>query len=377
MSQYQVEQRVRIRNLQESFTRRITPNRAGNLAVLIAVLLVPIVGMLALSVDVSYSMRKSDELQRAADLAALAGARALAPDVVGTQDLDVVRARISDAAKARLADLPNFTVLPDDVVIGKYDVKTAYTNFTVTKKGTFDTVQVTLRRDRSANNPLPLLFGGIFGLVEDETFASSTAVLQKPVAIRPGADILPFAIPAEYWLDQDFDKSLQVRSDGKVINSKGHVLSKDWGTIDFGTRRNEVANLNYQVINGLHDTHLTELYRDGRIQIRSSFDSRQEIWVRSKIGLPEELFETIGKIEGKPRLAPLFSQSFGEGRELEFKIVNWVVVAFQDVSDPNSELTTLEVKPAFLYDGLLRPSQNLCAEEGLITGAYTSPVLID
>jgi len=167
MSQYQVEQRVLIRNLQESFTRRVTPNRAGNLAVLIAVLLVPIVGMLALSVDVSYSMRKSDELQRAADLAALAGARALAPDVVGTQDLDVVRARISDAAKARLADLPNFTVLPDDVVIGKYDVKTAYTNFTVTKKGTFDTVQVTLRRDRSANNPLPLLFGGIFG---DDTF---------------------------------------------------------------------------------------------------------------------------------------------------------------------------------------------------------------
>ena len=351
--------------------------RTGNLPILVAVLLVPIVGMLALSVDVGYSMRKHDELQRAADLAALAGARHLVPDVVGNQDIELVRAKIQETAQSRLSDLDGFTVLDDDITIGRYDTATAYTNFTIKSNGVFDTVRVTLRRDESANNPLPLFFGGIFGIVESEAMATATAVVQRPVAIRPGADILPFAIPAEVWLNEDAETPLSLRSDGKIVNAKGQVLAKDWGTIDFGTRRNEAANLNYQVLNGLHESHMTELYRDGRIQIRSTIDSRQEIWVRAKAGLPQELTDTIPLIEEKARLVPLYTQSFGDGRELEFKIVDWVVVAFKRTSSQNSDDIMLEVRPSYLYDGLLRPCQDLCAEEGLIVGAYTSPVLID
>ena len=351
--------------------------RAGNLPILVAVLLVPIVGMLALSVDVGYSMRKHDELQRAADLAALAGARHLVPDVAGNQDLEQVRAKIQETAQSRLSDLDGFTVLDDDITIGRYDTATAYTNFTIKTNGVFDTVRVTLRRDESANNPLPLFFGGIFGIVESEAMATATAVVQRPVAIRPGADILPFAIPAEVWLSEDAETPSSLRGDGKIVNAKGQVLSKDWGTIDFGTRRNEAANLNYQVLNGLHESHMTELYRDGRIQIRSTIDSRQEIWVRAKTGLPQELHETIPLIEEKARLVPLYTQSFGDGRELEFKIVDWVVVALKRTPSQGSDDIMLEVRPSYLYDGLLRPCQDLCAEEGLIVGAYTSPVLID
>ncbi len=360
-------------------TPRVTVRfrRSGNLPILIAVLLVPIVGMLALSVDVGYSMRKHDELQRAADLAALAGARQLVPNVDGDQDLDGVREKIQETAQNRLSDLDSFTVLKEDITIGRYDTATAYTNFTIKNNGIFDTVRVTLRRDESANNPLPLFFGGIFGIVESEAMATATAVVQRPIAIRPGADILPFAIPADLWMNENTETPLKLRGDGKIINAKGQVLSKDWGTIDFGTRRNEAANLNYQVLNGLHESHMTELYRDGRIQIRSTIDSRQEIWVRAKPGLPEELNETIPLIEQKARLIPLFSQSFGTGRELEYKIVNWVVVALKRVPNQNRHDMMLEVQPSYLYDGLLRPSQDLCAEEGLIVGAFTSPVLID
>ena len=170
--------------------------RRGNLPILIAVLLVPIVGMLAFSVDVSYSMRKHDELQRAADFAALAGARELVPDANGQQSIKKVNERIRDVAQSRLSGLSNFSVLQDDISIGRYEKATAYTNFTISQNGTFDTVKVTLRRDGNANNPLPLFFGGIFGLVESEVIATATAVLQRPTAIRPGADILPFALPA-------------------------------------------------------------------------------------------------------------------------------------------------------------------------------------
>ncbi len=351
--------------------------RRGNLPILIAVLLVPIVGMLALSVDVSYSMRKHDELQRAADFAALAGARELVPDANGHQNTEKVNDRIRNVAQSRLSSLSNFSVLQDDISIGRYVKATAYTNFTISQTGTFDTVKVTLRRDGNANNPLPLFFGGIFGLVESEVIATATAVLQRPTAIRPGADILPFALPASVWRDYQPDAPLLMRADGKLINISGQVLDEDWGTVDFGTRRNESASLYDQVIDGLHESHLSELYRDGRIPIRSSIDSGQEIWVRANTGLPKELEGTIPKIEGQPRLAPLVSQRFGKDRDLEFKIIDWVVVVLKKVPNSQSLETTLEVRPSYLYDGLLRPSQDLCADEGLIIGAFTSPVLVD
>ena len=118
--------------------------------------------MLALSVDVSYSIRKHDELQRAADFAALAGARELVPDADGQQSIEKVNERIRDVAQSRLSSLSDFSVLQDDISIGRYEKSTAYTNFTISQTGTFDTVKVTLRRDGNANNPLPLFFGGIF-----------------------------------------------------------------------------------------------------------------------------------------------------------------------------------------------------------------------
>ncbi len=350
--------------------------RTANIAVLIAVLLVPMVGMLALSIDVGYSMRKHDELQRAADSAALAGARELAPNHLGEQDFDMAKARVREIAAKRLGDSAEFNVLDDDIELGRFEPRTAYTRFTIKEDGIFDTVRVTLRRDGTANKPLPLFFGGIFGLVESEVAATSTAVVQKPIAIRPGAAILPFAIPESSWIASK-DGKLRLRSDGKILDSQGQILQQDWSTIDFGTRRNETANLNYQMLNGLHDSHLKALYREGRIKVLTAIDSRQEIWVTARVGLPEELLGTIPLIEEKARLIPLYTQKFGKDRELEYKISNWAVASLQKIDVEGALDIHLEISEAFLYDGLLRPGPNLSVEEGVIVGAYTSPILVD
>ena len=106
--------------------------------------------------------------------------------------------------------------------------------------------------------------------------------------------------------------------------------------------------------------------------IRSSIDSGQEIWVRAKTGLPKELEATIPRIEGQPGLPRWSPKGSVRIVILEFKIIDWVVVVLKKAPNSQSFETTIEVRPSYLYDGLLRPSQDLY-DEGLIIGAFTSP----
>ncbi len=174
-------------------------DRSGAIAVLTAVLLVPLIGMLAFSIDVGYLLKKRAELQRSADAAALAAVQDLIPDPFGNQNLDAVRATLRSYTSSNVTDVAGFTVLDSDIKIGRFDPATVYSDFTILDDGVFDTVRVTLRRDGSANSPIPLLFGGIFGMVDSEVSATATAVLQKATTLRPGAGVLPFSIPESEW----------------------------------------------------------------------------------------------------------------------------------------------------------------------------------
>jgi len=125
--------------------------RSGALAVLTAVLMVPMIGMLAFSIDVGYLLKKRAELQRSADAAALAAVRDLIPDPYGNQDLDKVRATLRSFAGSNITDVSGFTVLDSDIEIGRFDPETVYSDFTILGDGIFDTVRVTLRRDGSVS----------------------------------------------------------------------------------------------------------------------------------------------------------------------------------------------------------------------------------
>src|SRR5438309_4340015 len=62
--------------------RTTSTRRQGGVAPLVALLLVPLMGMLAFSVDVGYMIVVRTELQNAADAAALAGAQQLMDPMV-------------------------------------------------------------------------------------------------------------------------------------------------------------------------------------------------------------------------------------------------------------------------------------------------------
>jgi hypothetical protein len=339
--------------------------------------MVPLIGMLAFSIDIGYLLKKRAELQRAADAAALAAVRDLVPDPYGNQDLDLVRQRVRKYAAANITDVSSFSVLDTDITIGRYDPETVYTNFTILDDGVFDTVRVTLRRDGSANSPIPLLFGGIFGMLDSEVSATATAIMQKGSILRPGLGVLPFSIPQSEW-----DKTLpgqvwSIYGDGRMVNPDNSEIPGNWGTLDLGTSSNSTADINFQVLNGLHQSHLDGLYNENRIPSSRNIDSRQSFWANGDTGMSGGMKQSLQEIHGQPRLIPIFDTAVGQGGGLEFRITGWASAIVVDTHFHGANNTYVEIQKSFTYDGLLRPNRDLSVTDGVIEGAYTSPVLVE
>ena len=182
-----------MKNRNENHPRR----RRGTVAVLTALLMVPLLAMVAFAVDYGFLLKIRTDLQRAADAAALAAVQDLVPAPNGWQNVEAVRARIREYL-VRNFD-PSFTILDSDIEIGRYDPATIYSQVTLLNTGIFDTVRITVRRDAQANQPVSLYFARVLGANHADVSASATAVLQKASLIPPGAKILPFAVSRDEW----------------------------------------------------------------------------------------------------------------------------------------------------------------------------------
>ncbi len=167
--------------------------RGGVILILAALLLLPLIGMVAFAVDYGYLLKVRCDLQRSADCTALAAVQELTPDPLGYQDLSAVRATVRDYV-ARNIDT-SFNVLDSDIDIGRYDPDTIYTSVSLINSGIYDTVRVTLRRDSQANSPVSLFFSRVIGNTSADVVAMGTAVLQKGRFLPPGANVLPFGVP--------------------------------------------------------------------------------------------------------------------------------------------------------------------------------------
>lgn len=351
-------------------------DRRGVLAVLTALLLVPLIAMLAFSIDVGYLLKKRAELQRAADSAALAAVQDLIPDSLGNQNLNQTKATIRSYAGSNVTDLDGFTVLDSDITIGRFDPVTAYSNFTILNDGVFDTVRVTLRRDASANSPVPLLFGGIFGILDSEVTATATAILQKATYMRPGVGVLPVAVPEGEWNTADTSIPWTIYGDGRIVNGLGETLPGSWGTCNIGTSANSTATMSDQILNGLQQVHLDGLYNESRIPNNEYIDSSLVWNANGDQGLSGGIKSAVSASHGQSRLIPIYDGVTNLGSNLEFTITGWAVATIVDSQFRGSNNTYLQIKKSYLYDGLLRPNRDLRMSETAIQGAYTSPVLV-
>ncbi|MFQ5733090.1 MAG: pilus assembly protein TadG-related protein [Planctomycetaceae bacterium] len=356
--------------------RETNKKRRGAVIVLVALLTVPLLGLVALAVDYGHLCVVRTDLQRSADAAALAAVRDLVPAADGTQDLDKVRAAVRQYATANVRNVSGFTVLDSDIEIGRYDPATIYTNFTIQNNGIFDTVRVTLRRDTTANSPVSVFFARIFGIDNANVTATATAVLQKASVLYPGSDILPFAVHEDLWNSQGMGSTWSIYGNGQILDNLGGSIPGNWGTIDIGAENNSTSELRDQILNGLRQKDLDALYNDQRIPSNESIDSNDPWFAQSDTGLSLGLKSAVQTVHGQTKLVPIYSSVWGNGNNTEFHVTGWGVVEVVDSGWNGNNNTYVTLRKAYTYDGTLRAPVDLSNTTGVITGAYTTPVLV-
>ena len=199
-------------NSQNSRMKTLLREQKGMAAIHMALLGTILVGMTAFAVDVGHALVTQNELQNAADSAALAATRQMGVDylampIADQQDLDrdltsaeqvQITAQATAAAFANKAsDVANLVLGQGDIQFGTWDFIAHTFVPTVTRP---NAIRVTARRDGGANGPITTFFAGVLGVNTMDIAATSTAALGTsggPVA--PGVADVPFAISSNWF----------------------------------------------------------------------------------------------------------------------------------------------------------------------------------
>lgn len=378
---------------------RLHRQRRGSVASFLAILMMPMLALLALFVDYGFLLYARTDMQRAADQAALAAVQDLVPDLDGDQDFDQARATARQYVQQNLGD--QFVVNDSDIEIGRYNPDSIYTNVELLDNGTADCVRVTVRRDPSANSSISLYFARLFDKDTEDITATAAAVLQRARYMPPGTGIFPFAIPDDQWEDLPPGGEFNLYGDGKIEDGAGNTVPGNWGTVDIGPANNSTNDLRDQIVNGLSQDDLDSLERQGAIADSAHIDSLADLpmTLDADPGLSSGMKEAVEEVQGLYKIAPVYDASAvagnngngngnsnGNGKgngnsgsggdNLTYPIIGWAVVYVADSHFGGSKDTYINVKKGSMYEGNMTPNDDLSDPESGIEGVYTSPVLV-
>ena len=286
---------------------QLQPLRKGAVAVFLCFLMLPLLALLALSVDYGFLLYVRTDLQRTADQAAIAGIRDILPDAYGNQDFAQARTTIRDYVAKNLGD--GFQVLDSDIEFGRFDKDEIYDSVVLQDSGIFDTVRISIRNDEFANNSISLYFARLFGSDESDISVTSTAILQPARYLGPGTAILPIAMEDDVWNALDRGDAASIYGDGRIENELGDPIPGNWGTVDIGASSNSAADLNRQIEEGLSQSDLDTLYQQKVIDQPEYIDSQIEITVNGDTGFSAGIKSAIQEIEGKLAWSPSTKKS--------------------------------------------------------------------
>lgn len=374
--------------------------RRGAVAVLVAVLMIPMLAFVAFCVDIGWMTTTKSELQNATDSAAVAGARQLV-DNYGAYSAASSSKRQTLVADAKSAastystqfggynnagGVASLQVLAGDIQFGFTDASGNFES-SATHAGYPNTVQVVGRRDASANGRLPLHFAGVMGKRDTALTATASATIFTGLitAFNPqgggdGADgggaaggdysadgsgegcgLLPLAFDINVWnqffttgesadgvVHTDAAGSPQIQVYPSPQNAPGN-----FGLLCLGPDTNATPSYSNWILNGPCDSDLQNLIGRGRFPVS---EPAPKAW-KGTPGLHDTLRSDFTAIIGQPRLLPLFKPASaspyqaasGAGNNATYNIVGFVGVTVTSVTGNGNNLN-ITVQPCSVID---------------------------
>jgi len=363
--------------------------RRGAVVPLCALMMIPLLGMLAFSIDAGYMALVKADLQNAADAAALAGAEKLQSMYVqynqpgqASQSRILIDATTNSGSNSPMATAELFagynkagnvslTVPDSDVSFGFTSASGSYTS---PAAGFPNTIQVIVRRDTIANSPLSLFFGGILGMSSINLTATSRATIYSgnvnTLQSIPGvgAHILPVALDYKIW-DQFYQSG--VSPDGTVHVNFVNQLPElqvypypgnapgSFGLLDVGPPQNNAPAFRSWIDSGETPNDINYLLSNNLLPV--SMQNPQP-W-KTGPGLKSTLLTNFESQMGQPNLIPLFQAvqyptlandytyiaASGNGQGATYAIVGFVGITISSASGNGSGMN-ISVQPMAVVD---------------------------
>ncbi len=369
-------------------------SRRGAIAPLTCVMLVFLLGMVAFAVDLSWIVLTKSELQNAADSAALAGAGRLGenfvlynlPNQTATTKTNLMSAAVAEAKTyaTTFASLNsagavnNLTLLAADIDVGFTSSSGVFTSYTSDNTKYPNTVNVTMRRDASANTSLGLFFAPVFGISKTDVTATASSTLYTSVidSYKVGSvnsGMLPVTFDVNDW--NEFIKSGQDSNGTTNKDSSGYPVLEVYPSIkdkgNFGLLSLNDSHVGANTIsgwinNGVPSSDIQTLIFNGLIPLSkhtSAWDWQGENGFKASNVMDINAY--VGKIFVLPLFTPKdpsttsYSAGKGQGSNYNYNIVQFVGVKIMQapsnnkqvwiqpaaISDPNMILTTASTVP--------------------------------
>ncbi len=235
-------------------------SRRGAIAVLTAVMLVMMLGMIALAVDVGYLSVARTQLQAAADAAALAAAAVSNSDRATVQGVAQTYASYNQVAGRPVQLNPN------DVEFGLWDAATA----TFTPSASINSaVRVTVRTDANSGGATPLFFARIFGRTSQDQSASAIATVN----------------PRDICFVVDLSRSMNFDTNPSESSSTENLIQNIYDDFGFGEYPGASQHAGYPLLENSTSSWVTKLTESGgplrqasvpeRYRVTSDWDSNK------------------------------------------------------------------------------------------------------
>lgn len=338
--------------------------RSGSVTVLTAILMVFLVGMVAFAVDLGYVALVRNEVQNAADAAALAAVPELISrkELVGDvgQTAEVARARdraLEYAGRNRgggvalAVDRNDANDPAGDVVVGTLASARDAGAPLALDKPPYNAVQVTVHRDEVRNGRLDLFFAPVLGTRYASTGATATAIMEgnvrgfKIATDQRNSKLLPFTLDLDTWNrvlsksgPDDFSYDPATRA---IVPDKGDGIHEanlypgfrdgkslspgNFGTVNIGLDSNSSAVLEDQIRNGINAEQLARM--GGSVELGPD----ETLTLPGNPGLSAGFKDALEAIKGQPRIIPIYKSVHDTGATTKYIIVKFVGIVILDV----------------------------------------------